>query len=555
LVPLPVRDQVQEIVRRIRAGDMDAHSINENQTKDGRTITCAWFNTPLLDADGRLAAMISLAEDITEQKQADEAMRQLAALVESSDDAIIGKTLDGLIVSWNRGAEKIYGYAAEEVKGRPISLLVPLNRTAEVPHILAELQQGRAIEHYETVRKTKDGTLIHVSLTISPIRNRDGRITGASTIARDITAQRQAEERIRESEALFQQLAANIEGYFWVNAPDDSHMYYMSPGYEKITGRSCARLYERPASWADSIHPEDRARVLALYRGPRRQEARELEYRIVRPDGAVRWIRDRVSPVRDRAGEVYRIAGIGEDITERKQADEKLREYYEHVQTLSHQLLTVQEEERRHLARELHDEIGQVLATINFQFHAAKGLAGASALPRLEECGALLQQAGEQVRSLALELRPTMLDTLGLEATLRWLGERHQQRTGCEVQIVGHLSGAPLAPEMAIACFRVVQEALTNVVRHAAARHFWIELSQSESVLELVVRDDGVGFDVAATQEQAARRGRLGLLGMAERVHLLGGTLQVESEPGRGTRIRASFPSSNVSEQPAEPEE
>jgi two-component system sensor histidine kinase UhpB len=123
------------------------------------------------------------------------------------------------------------------------------------------------------------------------------------------------------------------------------------------------------------------------------------------------------------------------------------------------------------------------------------------------------------------------------------------------VQIVGHLSGAPLAPEMAIACFRVVQEALTNVVRHAAAWHFWIELSQSESVLELVVRDDGVGFDVAATQEQAARRGRLGLLGMAERVHLLGGTLQVESEPGRGTRIRASFPSSNVSEQPAEPEE
>ena len=158
-------------------------------------------------------------------------------------------------------------------------------------------------------------------------------------------------------------------------------------------------------------------------------------------------------------------------------------------------------------------------------------------MPGLDECAALLQQAGEQVRSLALELRPTMLDVLGLEATLRWLAERHQQRAGCEVQILGHLSGATPSPDLAIACFRVVQEALTNVVRHAAARHVWIELSHSDSVLEVVVRDDGTGFDVASTQEQAVRRGRLGLSGMLERVQLLGGTLAVESERGHGARF------------------
>src|SRR4029077_7171996 len=142
------------------------------------------------------------------------------------------------------------------------------------------------------------------------------------------------------------------------------------------------------------------------------------------------------------------------------------------------------------------------------------GLAGKAALPKLDESTLLLQQAGEQVRSLALELRPAMLDTLGLEGTLRWSAEQHQQRTGCEVQVMGHLSGASLSPELAIACFRVVQEALTNVARHAAARHVWIEVSQSESVLELMVRDDGIGFEVAPTQEQAATRGSLGLLGM-----------------------------------------
>jgi signal transduction histidine kinase len=225
------------------------------------------------------------------------------------------------------------------------------------------------------------------------------------------------------------------------------------------------------------------------------------------------------------------------------------------LQTLSGRLLAVQEDERRHLARELHDEFGQILATITLHLHAALGLAGASARPRLDECAKLLQQAGEQVRSLAIELRPSMLDTLGLEATLRWLAEQHQQRTGCEVQVVGHLSGAPLSPDLAISCFRVSQEALTNVVRHAAARHVWIEVSQSDRVLELVVRDDGVGFDVAPTQQKAIRRGSLGLLGMAERVQLLGGTLYVESEPGRGTRIRASFPLSEASKQGADPEE
>jgi two-component system sensor histidine kinase UhpB len=232
-------------------------------------------------------------------------------------------------------------------------------------------------------------------------------------------------------------------------------------------------------------------------------------------------------------------------VQEREQMVERLK-------ILSRRLLEIQEVERRRLARELHDEFGQMLAAITLHLHAARGLAGPTALPQLDECTTLLQQAGEQVRSLALELRPAMLDTLGLEATLRWLAEQHQQRTGCEVQLVGHLSGAPLPPDLAIACFRVVQEALTNVVRHAAASHVWIELSQSDSVLELVVRDDGVGFDAAAVQEQPGRRGQLGLLGMRERVQILGGRLDVESQPGRGVRIRASFP---LSEAPEEPEE
>jgi signal transduction histidine kinase len=307
--------------------------------------------------------------------------------------------------------------------------------------------------------------------------------------------------------------------------------------------------------WHDSgkmIEPEKWASARALSEG---QTSLNELIDIETFDGQQKTIQNSAAPIRNAEGLILGVVVVNEDVTERVRAEETVRESADRLQHLSRQLLEVQEEERRHLARELHDEFGQLLAAITLHLHVARGLAGDSARLQLDQCATLLQQAGEQVRSLALELRPTMLDTLGLEATLRWLAEQHQQRTGREVQVVGHLTGPPLSPDLSIACFRVVQEALTNVVRHAAARHVWIELSQSENVLELVVRDDGVGFDVAAAQEKAARRGRLGLLGMAERVQILGGTLHVESQPGRGARIRAAFPLNAGSEERIDPEE
>jgi PAS domain S-box-containing protein len=304
------------------------------------------------------------------------------------------------------------------------------------------------------------------------------------------------------------------------------------------------------------VMPQDVDRVREVVdQAIRERRPFSCDYRITLADGSVRVLHDRGSVILNEEGEPIRLVGTAQDVTERRQAERELQEYTARLKALSRRLLEVQEEERRHLARELHDEFGQVLSAIILHLHTAKGLAGTAALPRLEECATLLQQAGEQVRSLALELRPTMLETLGLEAALRWLAEQHQQRTGNEVQVVGHLSGTPPSPELAIACFRVAQEALTNVVRHAQAQHVWIELSQSDSVLELVVRDDGVGFDVLPTQAEAVQRGRLGLLGMRERVQILGGGLEVQSQAGRGTRIRASFPLSEVAEEPAAPAE
>jgi two-component system sensor histidine kinase UhpB len=335
----------------------------------------------------------------------------------------------------------------------------------------------------------------------------------------------------------------------------EANVILANPAYERIWGHTIVSGRERWAQskgfWHDSgkrIDPESWGSARALLQG---QTSLNELIDIETFDGQQKTIQNSAVPVRNSEGLIVGAVVVNEDVTERVRAQTELRESADRLQHLSHRLLEVQEAERRHVSRELHDEFGQVLAAAAVHLHAAKGLAAEGALPQLNECAALLRQAGDQVRNLALELRPTMLDTLGLEATVRWLAEQHQQRTGIALQVVGHLNETGVSPELAIACFRIVQEALTNVLRHAAARRVSIEFRQSKNKLEVVVRDDGVGFDVAPTQEQATLRGSLGLLGMAERVQLLGGTLQVKSKLGAGTRVRASFPLSETFEERA----
>jgi two-component system sensor histidine kinase UhpB len=304
--------------------------------------------------------------------------------------------------------------------------------------------------------------------------------------------------------------------------------------------RGSERWAQSVGSWHNSgrrITPEEWASVRALSNGETRlNELIDIETY----DGQLKTIQNSAAPIRKSDGQIVGAVIVNEDVTERVRAEKALQESATRLQRLSRRLLTVQEEERRHLSRELHDEFGQLLATVTLHLHAAKGVAGANAQPSLDESIAVLQEAGAQVRSLALELRPTMLETGGLESALRWLAEQHQQRTGIVTEVVGHVT--EVSGDLAIACFRVVQEALTNVVRHARARHVWIELSQREGLVELVVRDDGVGFDVTRTLERAASGGNLGLLGMRERVEILGGNLEIDSREGEGTRICIALP-------------
>ena len=231
------------------------------------------------------------------------------------------------------------------------------------------------------------------------------------------------------------------------------------------------------------------------------------------------------------------------NITERKQAEAKRKEYSRKLQVLSRRLVEAQETERRNIARELHDEIGQALTVMQLNLQAMLESPNANGLtPRLNENLKVVERVLEQVQDISLDLRPSILDDLGLEPALRWYTERQAALVELKVEFHADRLEQRLDPVIETECFRVAQEALTNVVRHAQAKAVTVELRKEDGQLHLRVRDDGVGFDVAPVREQAVRGASLGLLSMEERASLAGGGLEFKSNPGQGTEVHAWFP-------------
>jgi signal transduction histidine kinase len=203
----------------------------------------------------------------------------------------------------------------------------------------------------------------------------------------------------------------------------------------------------------------------------------------------------------------------------------------------------VQETERRHIARELHDEVGQSLTAAQINLQAALASPESAPIaPRLQASGEMIQRVLEQVHDLSLNLRPSMLDDLGLESALRWYTNRQAEVTGIKTEFEADPLEERLDPVVETECFRVAQEALTNVCRHSKAQCVIVQLLRKNGNIELSVRDDGIGFDVSTKRDQAVRGSSLGLLSMSERAAVAGGGLELRSTPGQGTEVRAWFP-------------
>lgn len=299
----------------------------------------------------------------------------------------------------------------------------------------------------------------------------------------------------------------------------------------------------------DAVHPDDRARLRAAQQHAIEETGElDIEYRLRRPSGEVRVVHERGEVQFDEDGTPLRFSGTVLDVTDRHRMDREKARLVEEVRDMSARLLKAQEAERRRIARELHDEVGALLTSMQLCLDtAARHLKTSDASPartgaqeEVAEAQALARTLHDQVRQMALTLRPSVLDDLGPAAALAWFTERFADRTNIDVQM--HLEidrGQRFDEGLETVIYRVVQEALTNVARHANTDHVQVMVNVVSDRLRIHVIDEGVGFDV----EQARRsRTTLGLTSMRERVELRGGTLDIDSAPGEGTRVSATLP-------------
>jgi PAS domain S-box-containing protein len=292
--------------------------------------------------DGKLVHSRCFTRDITEIKRAEAARARLATLVESSADAIVSKTLDGTICTWNKGAEQMFGYKAEEVVGKSVLILIPPDRVSEEARILERLRRGESVNHYETVRRRKDGTLIDISLTVSPIRDAKGSITGASKIARDITGRKLAEAALQASESRFRQLADAMPQMVWTARPD-GYADYLNRRWYDYTG--VAEGMTGDESWTPFLHPDDLPRCREIWgKSLATGQPYQIEYRIRNRTGEYRWHLGRALATRNEAGEIVRWYGSFTDIHEQKLTADALREANQtkddFLSALSHELRT-----------------------------------------------------------------------------------------------------------------------------------------------------------------------------------------------------------------------
>jgi PAS domain S-box-containing protein len=355
----------------------------------------------------------------------------------------------------------------------------------------------------------------------------------------DITARRKADEKLRASEASLAnaQRLARLGDWAWDR---DSGLTHWSTGLYRILGLESLVAKPCYSAYLALVHPDDQATVRRAVRGLlAKGQSFGIDHRITSPDGTTRIVRLQAELVDAREGQSWGIVGTVQDITERKRTEEELLASREQLRELSAYLEAIREEERRRIALEIHDELGQLLTALKMDVALLKMrvVADAEATRKIDDIRELVEKTIWMVRNVASHLRPAALN-FGIVSALEWLAEDFSRRNGMPCQLVVRGGEPSLADAHATAVFRIVQESLTNVSRHAGASRVAVTLVSTDLALDLRVSDDGQGFDLDSAQGGYS----YGLLGMSERARLIGGTLQVDSAPGAGTMVSINLP-------------
>jgi PAS domain S-box-containing protein len=477
-------------------------------------------------------------------------------LIETAQEGVWLLDAAGNTAYVNQRMAEMLGYTRAEMLGRPFYDFMDDRARAEARVLFERRRQGVREQHDFRFQR-KDGSDLWTIVSTTPLYDEHSQFIGALGMITDITARRQAEEALRASQHQLHQIIEHLPVAVFAVDGEGKPRYenrlareLLGKRIEDLNGDArvgrLSRYYQAYLAGTDQFYPIDRAPLAQALAG-KCTTVDDMEIR--RPDRTIP-LEVSAAPITDAAGNVVLAIAVFRDISERRQTEAERQRLFDEVQAnqqrlraLSQRLLELQEAERGHLARELHDEIGQALTAVKINVQAAQRQATLEeAAPLLADSIDLVERVLQQVRDISLNLRPALLDDLGLAAALRWYVDRQTRRAGIVARVVTDLLDEPLPDGLAITCFRVVQEALTNILRHAQARHVNILVAHQGQELILTVSDDGCGFDADATFHSAADHATFGLLSMQERVELAGGRLTIRSTPGEGTEVRVALP-------------
>jgi PAS domain S-box-containing protein len=438
------------------------------------------------------------------------------------------------------------GYTSAEAKGLNVADWEAKFDRQEIKERMRKLVGRSAV--FETRHRCKDGSVFDVEVCATGVQIGEEQLLFCVT--RDITERKQAEDQLRRSEEKFKTLFGLAPVGISVLDPQ-YNVVDVNPALEKITRLSREELLN--GSWRRRTYlnadgtPMQFAQLASQQAVNENRPINPIETGIVTESGEILWTQVSAAPLDLLEASAVVIT---QDITERKRAAEALEGANHQLRGLSRQLFHLQEEERRHLARELHDEIGQNLTAAKMNLEMISPHVPAKVTGRLEDSVQLLDRLLVQVRQLSLALRPALLDELGLVPTLRWLVEQQAKRAGLRTRFHAPEPFEKLGSEIQTVGFRIVQEAITNVLRHAHARSVSIHLEIVGDQLRIKIVDDGNGFELAEVERRAHDGLGFGLIGMRERAALVGGQVQIISSPNKGTSVEVSLPLNGDGEDP-----
>jgi|GEM_PF-1112476 len=557
-IPEEDRDQRKKDYLRLMNADMASagnyESIVLSHGRGERLI--AWNSSLIRDDAGSITGMLSSGEDITERRHIERELREsevrFRSLVESSQEGIVLLDWRGMVTEWNLAQERITGLKKRDVLLKPLWHIVlqvlPEEKKAafqaqQIQSGVLALLRGESPEWLNSPSPIEierpDGERRVIESSVFAIKRGDRAQLGS--ITRDVTERESVRQQLVASEGLFRSVFENVSvgmaiGLIPLPVPMRRELQSNSALLEMVG-------YERGkfGSIWDIVHSADVGEQKALFEAmvDGNPGSYQSEMRLIRKDGNVIWVHVTASaaPSSDTLSLVVSI--IVEDITSRKLAQDAAQQSSQELRSLGVRLAETQEEERRRIARELHDQISQNLTALSINITTVEAqLDKTAAQSRKRLCASLdlVEETAERIRDLTFDLRPPVLDDFGLITALKWHSGRVATQSGLDIRVLGEDPNPRLSPEAEIALFRIVQESLTNAVKHAHARNVIILLTPTLETVQLSIEDDGAGFGSADTSRQGDTPS-WGLINMRERVEMLGGTFAIESVTGEGVHI------------------